>query len=58
MAHEAEAITENTGDPAMMIAAGIAANDDTELYDASHAGLFANVGAGRSYMLTATYRYE
>lgn len=31
---------------------------DTELYDASHVGLFANVGAGRSYMLTATYRYD
>ena len=31
---------------------------DTEIYDASHVGLFANVGAGRSYMLTATYRYE
>ncbi|NYT86968.1 TonB-dependent receptor [Pollutimonas harenae] len=31
---------------------------DTELYDASHVGIFANVGAGRSYMLTATYRYE
>ncbi|MDS1140544.1 TonB-dependent siderophore receptor [Pusillimonas sp. SM2304] len=31
---------------------------DTELYDASHVGIFANVGAGRSYMLTATYRYD
>ena len=31
---------------------------DTEIYDASHVGLFANVGAGRSYMLTATYRYD
>lgn len=28
------------------------------VYDASHVGIFANVGAGRSYMLTATYRYE
>jgi len=28
------------------------------VYDASHVGLFANVGPGRSYMLTATYRYE
>jgi len=31
---------------------------DTELYDASHVGIFYNVGPGRSYMLTATYRYE
>jgi catecholate siderophore receptor len=31
---------------------------DTEIYDASHVGLFATVGAGRSYMLTATYRFE
>ncbi|MCK9511905.1 MAG: TonB-dependent siderophore receptor [Pigmentiphaga sp.] len=31
---------------------------DTELYDASHVGLFASVGAGRSYMLTATYRFD
>jgi catecholate siderophore receptor len=31
---------------------------DTEVYDASHVGVFANVGAGRSYMLTATYRYD
>lgn len=31
---------------------------DTEVYDASHVGIFANVGAGRSYMLTATYRYD
>ncbi|HEY9281066.1 MAG TPA: TonB-dependent siderophore receptor [Eoetvoesiella sp.] len=31
---------------------------NNELYDASHVGLFANVGPGRSYMLTATYRYE
>jgi len=28
------------------------------LYDASHVGLFANVGPGRSYMLTATWRFE
>lgn len=28
------------------------------VYDASHVGIFANVGPGRSYMLTATYRYE
>lgn len=28
------------------------------VYDASHVGLFANVGPGRSYVLTATYRYE
>jgi len=31
---------------------------DTELYDSSHVGLFYNVGPGRSYMLTASYRYE
>lgn len=31
---------------------------NTEVYDASHVGIFANVGAGRSYMLTATYRYD
>ncbi|SHI32236.1 TonB-dependent receptor [Pollutimonas bauzanensis] len=31
---------------------------DNELYDASHVGIFANVAAGRSYMLTATYRYD
>lgn len=31
---------------------------NTEIYDASHVGLFATVGAGRSYMLTATYRFE
>lgn len=31
---------------------------DTRVYDASHVGLFANVGPGRSLMLTATYRYE
>ncbi len=32
------------------------ANETT--YDASHVGLFALVGPGRSAMLTATYRYE
>ena len=31
---------------------------DTELYEASHVCIFANVGAGRSYMLTATYRFD
>lgn len=31
---------------------------DTEIYDASHVGVFANVGTGRSYMLSATYRFE
>jgi len=31
---------------------------DTELYDASHVGAFYSVGPGRSYMLTASYRYE
>ena len=31
---------------------------DERIYDASHVGLFANVGSGRSFMLTATYRYE
>jgi len=31
---------------------------DTELYDSSHVGIFYNVGPGRSYMLTASYRYE
>lgn len=31
---------------------------DERIYDASHVGLFANVGPGRSFMLTATYRYE
>jgi catecholate siderophore receptor len=31
---------------------------NTEIYDASHVGIFANVGAGRSYMLTGTYRFE
>ncbi|MCB5363819.1 TonB-dependent siderophore receptor [Pusillimonas sp. CC-YST705] len=28
------------------------------VYDASHVGIFANVGPGRSFMLTGTYRYE
>ena len=28
------------------------------IYDASHVGIFANVGPGRSFMLTGTYRYE
>lgn len=31
---------------------------DTIVYDASHVGIFANVGAGRSYMLTANYRFD
>jgi len=31
---------------------------DTRLYDASHVGIFYNVGPGRSYMLTASYRYN
>ncbi len=31
---------------------------NTEVYDASHVGIFANVGPGRSYMLSASYRYE
>ena len=31
---------------------------DDPLYDASHVGLFATVGAGRSYMLTGTYRFD
>lgn len=31
---------------------------NTEMYDASHVGIFANVGPGRSYMLNATYRLE
>lgn len=30
---------------------------NTEIYDASHVGLFANVGAGRSYMLTGNFRF-
>lgn len=28
------------------------------MYDASHAGIFANVGPGRSYMLNASYRWN
>lgn len=31
---------------------------NARVYDASHVGLFANVGPGRSYMLNATYRFE
>lgn len=31
---------------------------NTRVYDASHVGLFANVGPGRSYMLNATYRFD
>lgn len=31
---------------------------NTRVYDASHVGLFANVGSGRSYMLNASYRFE
>lgn len=31
---------------------------DARVYDASHVGVFANVGSGRSMMLTATYRYD
>ncbi|WP_231731279.1 TonB-dependent receptor [Lampropedia cohaerens] len=31
---------------------------DTRMYEASHVGIFANVGPGRSYMLNATYRFE
>lgn len=31
---------------------------DTAMYDASHVGLFANVGHGRSYMLSASYRFD
>lgn len=30
---------------------------DTRVYDASHVGLFANVGQGRSYMLNANYSF-
>ena len=30
---------------------------NNEVYDASHVGLFANVGPGRSYMLTASYKF-
>ncbi|WP_028604446.1 TonB-dependent receptor [Ottowia thiooxydans] len=28
------------------------------VYDASHVGIFANMGPGRSYMLNATYRFD
>ncbi|WP_024890939.1 TonB-dependent receptor [Luteimonas huabeiensis] len=31
---------------------------DEEMYDASHVGLFAVVSPGRSWMLTATYRFD
>jgi len=31
---------------------------NARLYDGSHVGLFYHVGPGRSYMLTATYRYN
>ncbi|MFA5630412.1 MAG: TonB-dependent siderophore receptor [Porticoccaceae bacterium] len=31
---------------------------DDELYDASHVGIFANVAPGRSYMFSATYRFD
>ena len=31
---------------------------NTEVYDASHVGIFANMGPGRSYMLTGTYRFD
>lgn len=31
---------------------------DTEIWNASHVGLFAKVGEGRSYMLTANYRFD
>lgn len=31
---------------------------NARVYDASHVGLFANVGPGRSFMLSATYRYD
>lgn len=31
---------------------------NARVYDASHVGIFANVGPGRSYMLNATYRFE
>lgn len=30
---------------------------DTRVYDASHVGIFANVGQGRSYMLNANYSF-
>ncbi|MDV2117661.1 TonB-dependent receptor [Alcaligenes faecalis] len=31
---------------------------NVRMYDASHVGLFANVGPGRSYMFNASYRFE
>lgn len=31
---------------------------NARIYDASHVGLFANMGPGRSYMLTGTYRFD
>lgn len=31
---------------------------NTRIYDASHMGIFANVGHGRSIMLNASYRFE
>jgi len=31
---------------------------NARLYDSSHVGLFYHVGQGRSYMMTATYRYH
>ena len=31
---------------------------NTRMYDASHVGIFANVGPGRSYMFNASYRFE
>lgn len=31
---------------------------NARVYDASHVGVFANVGPGRSYMLTGTYRFQ
>ena len=31
---------------------------NVRMYDASHVGVFANVGPGRSYMFNASYRFE
>ncbi|ALO40322.1 TonB-dependent receptor [Alcaligenes faecalis] len=31
---------------------------NVRMYDASHVGIFANVGPGRSYMFNASYRFE
>jgi len=31
---------------------------NTRLYDSSHVGIFYHVGPGRSYMMTASYRYN